>query len=190
MKKILITGNKEYGLAQALAEKFPHADFYSRSNSDYDFNEFDKRNDFAKLSLDYDIFINNSALSSFRQTLLLQKVYSTWVEHEKKGQIISFGSTADTPVKGHQWLYPIEKKALRSLSRNLSLASLGGQSEPTGIRITYLSMGYLQTPKVEIKHPHAKKIELQYITNTVEWILNQPEHININEISLDPIQFR
>lgn len=191
MKKIIISGNKEYGLAKALFEKFPDARFISRTNENYDLAKFDTRDEFAKISLDYDVFINCSALSNFRQTLLLQKVYQVWLENSKKGQIISFGSTADTPVKGTQWMYPIEKKALKSFCRNLSMASLGGHgSEPSGIRITYLSMGYLATPNVEKKHPQVRKIDTGYIANLVEWVLSQPENVNLSEITIDPIQYR
>ncbi len=189
MKRVLITGNKDYGLAKALAEAFPEATFISRSTSGTDLKRHDDQVEVAKLSLEYDVYISCSCLSQFRQTLLLEKIYQAWREHSKTGQILCLGSSADTPVKGHGWLYPIEKKALKAYCRNLSMEALGGHGqEPSGLRVTYLSPGYLQTPKAEEKHPGVEKINVQYLAKMIQWILDQPTEININEISLDPIQ--
>ncbi|MCJ8277260.1 MAG: hypothetical protein HRT44_01815, partial [Bdellovibrionales bacterium] len=124
-KKIMVSGNKNYGLANALSKIFPNADFYSRSTSETDLARYEVREEFAEKSLDYDIYISCSCLSQFRQTLLLEKVYKKWHENNKKGQIICLGSTADTPVKATGWVYPIEKKALRAYCKNLSMDSLG-----------------------------------------------------------------
>jgi NADP-dependent 3-hydroxy acid dehydrogenase YdfG len=38
------------------------------------------------------------------------------------------------------------------------------------------------------KHPDRQLIDVEYIADVVLWLLNQPEYVNINEISLDPIQ--
>lgn len=188
-KRIIINGNKNYGLAQSLASFFPDAYFCSRTNSGHNLAKHQDREAFAQASLDYDIYINCSCLSQFRQTLLLEMVYRKWKENNKKGQILCLGSTADTPVKGTEWIYPIEKKALRNYCRNLSLAALGGHgSQPSGIRITYVSPGYLKTPKIDEKHPGVDKISTDYLAGVVKWLLEQPEEYNISEFCIDPIQ--
>jgi NADP-dependent 3-hydroxy acid dehydrogenase YdfG len=38
------------------------------------------------------------------------------------------------------------------------------------------------------KHPERKLIDTEYIAEIVLWLIKQPEYVNINEISLDPIQ--
>ncbi len=188
-KTVVVSGNREYGLAKALEKVFPTAQFYSRSQNNFDLSKYDDRIKFAELSLNYDVYISCSCLSQFRQTLLLEKVYKKWREVHKKGYIICLGSTADTPVKGTEWIYPIEKKALKAYCRNLSLASLGGHgNKPSGIRITYVSPGYLDTPKANEKHPDIKKINLNYLAETILWLTQQPPQVNISELALDPIQ--
>lgn len=189
IKKTIISGNKNYGLGMALSQKVPGADFFSRSCGGYDFSKHEARVKFAELSCDYEVYISCSCLAQFRQTLLLEAVYQKWLETGKSGYIICLGSSADATVKGTQWLYPIEKKALRDYCRNLSLATLGGHgSKPTGIRITYLSPGYLQTSGADKKHPDVQKIDLDYMAELIQWLIQQPPNINISHMGLDPIQ--
>jgi NADP-dependent 3-hydroxy acid dehydrogenase YdfG len=38
------------------------------------------------------------------------------------------------------------------------------------------------------KHPDRKLIDVEYIAELVVWTINQPEYINVNELSIDPIQ--
>ncbi len=188
-KSILIVGNRNYGLAHALSKKFPTATFVSRTDSGSDLANYDTREQLAQDSINFDIIVLCSCLSQFRQTLLLERIYSSWISKNIHGQIVCIGSTADTPVKGTPWLYPIEKKALKAYCRNLSMAALGGHgSSPSGIRITYVSPGYLDTPRTETKHPNVRKISADYLAAIIEWVLQQPDNVNINSISLDPIQ--
>lgn len=186
-RKYIITGNPDYGLARSLAQEFD-ARFCSRSNG-YDFMRDDSRADFANESLDYNVFINCAALWRFQQTLLLEDVFKKWREHEHHGQIICLGSTADIHVKASDWMYPIEKKALRSYCRNLSIGSLGGHGyKPSGIRVTYISPGYLDTPRMNEKSPDVHKIDTKYLAKVICWVLDQPDDINVSELALDPIQ--
>jgi NADP-dependent 3-hydroxy acid dehydrogenase YdfG len=94
------------------------------------------------------------------------------------------GSTADTGVKGRTWRYPTEKKALRDYNRDLTYMTAGGSN----VKSTLLSPGSLTTENVMKKHPDRQLIDVEYIADVVLWLLNQPEYVNINEISLDPIQ--
>jgi len=179
---ILTTGNKNYGLAQAI-DMVIGGDFISRETG-YDLCNHDGIKAAVELSLKYDIFINSSALWRFNQTMLLEEVATRWHTEQKTGHIINIGSTADTGVRGSPWRYPIEKKSLKDYCRNLSYIAIGG----VGIRISYISYGYLATPKVEEKHPTKNKITPEYAANVIKWVIDQPATININEISLDPIQ--
>lgn len=186
-QKIIVSGNPDYGLAKAIAKRF-EARFCSRVNG-YDFYKEESRKAFAEECLDYNVFICCAALWRFNQALLLEDVYKAWRSVQKEGQIICLGSTADTHVKPSDWMYPIEKKAVRAYCRNLSLGSLGGHGhKPPGIRVTYLSPGYLDTPSMNKKQPDVDKIDTDYLAGIIEWVLQQPKNINISEIALDPIQ--
>lgn len=180
--KTLTTGHADYGVAQAIGQILG-SDFASRRNG-FDLCTDDGKDRLAQLSLEYDVFVNCAALWKFHQTLVLEKVWNTWSESGKTGTIINIGSTADVGVRSGSWLYPIEKKALRSLSRSLSQCTLGGN----GIRVTYISPGYLRTPGVERKHPDKNKIEPLKIAELIKWLIQSPEGVNLHDISLDPIQ--
>ena len=105
-------------------------------------------------------------------------------EADRKGHIINIGSTADTGVKGRTWRYPTEKKALKAYNRDLTYMTMGGSN----IKTTLISPGSLTTPAIIKKHPDRKLIDVEYIAELVVWIINQPEYINVNELSIDPIQ--
>ena len=190
MKKIIVSGNARYGLAKSIATQFPNAEFASRSASpSTDLMQEQQMSEFVERTLGFDVYISCSCLYHFQQTLLLEKVHRRWTDCGHSGHILIMGSTADTPVKGTPQLYPIEKKALKAYARNLSMASLGGHgSAPSGVRITYISVGYLNTPSMERKHPEFHKINTDYLAKVMAWILDQPQSMNINEISIDPIQ--
>jgi hypothetical protein len=187
-KKILVSGNPSYGLAASLNHRFPEAEFASRS-SGYDLTTDTDRHRFAERSLNFDVYISCSSLHSFAQTLLLKEVVTLWEEKKHGGYIIVLGSSADTPIKGTVWLYPIEKKGLRSYCRNLSQRVLGGKgSSSNNIRMTYLSCGNLNTPQAEQKYPDENKIDCAKIAEIIDWLLTQPEDINFSELCLDAIQ--
>ena len=190
-KKILITGNRNYGLCQAICDMFDTMDDFSdytcvsRSNGwSLDRNEEQQR--LAKYFVDegFNVFINNAALWKFHQVMVAEHMYNAAKDAGVHAQFIHMGSTADTGVKGRTWRYPTEKKALRDYNRDLSYMTMGGSN----IKTTCISPGSLTTPSVMKKHPDRKFIDTSYIAEVILWLLQQPEYVNINEISLDPIQ--
>ncbi len=182
MAKILMTGNPEYGICKAVNDRLK-VTCISRS-SGIDLTQGKNWDKVAEMSLEYDVFINNSALWRMHQSLLLHKVYERWLEEKKEGLIICLGSTADIGIRGGSRMYPVEKVALKQLCRQLSLNALAG----TGIRVTLLSPGYVDTGKTQEKHPSKNKINKDYIAELIDWLIQQPKHLMINELSLDPIQ--
>mgnify|MGYP005689262449 FL=1 len=62
--------------------------------------------------------------------------------------------------------------------------AIGGSN----IKTTLISPGSLNTSSVMKKHPDRKLIDTDYIAELVLWLIKQPTYVNINEISLDPIQ--
>ena len=103
--KILISGNRNYGLAKELTSFYPEATFLSRSTG-ADLTQPEGQKICEDLILDHDVFINCSALWKFNQTILLDQVYKSCVKNNHFPHIICIGSTTDRVKKAGSWLYP------------------------------------------------------------------------------------
>jgi len=183
MKKILITGNPESGLARSLAGVFPLADFVSRATGD-NLSDPDVRERIAQRALDYDVFINNSALWRFEQTLILESVWKAAETAGKTLHIVCVGSTTDRAAKGSSWIYQQEKKALRSYCNQLALQSVW--KERAVPRVSLVSLGTLHNNQE--KHPNRRVMHTDDAASYIKWIVEAPTNVNINELSVDPIQ--
>ena len=195
--KIAYTGNPTYGLAQAWSRRVAgtidvknntryETHFFSRANS-YNFDDPEARHNFAKVSLEYDVVINSSALHNFQQTLLLKQVWDVWNEQSKIGRIINIGSTADRSNSGTDWIYPTEKKALREFSLGLSMMSVW-QNHPT--KVSYISFGSLQTSKVNKKHPDRTLMDLTKAVSIIKQVVDQDKENVLSEYRIDPVQIK
>ena len=183
LTNILITGNPLFGIAKDLASLYPDATFVSRATG-YDLTTAKDQDRCAELCLQHDVFVNNSALWKFNQTVLLDIVYKKCVEINHCMHIVCIGSTTDRVKNGKPWLYNADKKALRDYCNTLALSGVWG----TGPKISYISMGTLSNNQ----HKHADRMcmHISEATKYIEWVINQPKHININEISIDAMQDR
>lgn len=178
---MIITGNKNFGLAKALSDLYPNAEFISR-NSGYDLTKKEDQEKLSNLVLEHDVFINNSALWRFNQTLVLDTVCKKLIERKKFLHIICIGSTTDRVRNGKIWLYNAEKKALRDYCNTIGLSSVWDQ----GPKITYISFGTLSNN--QNKHPNRKCMSLENAATYIKWIVDQPREVSINEISIDTMQ--
>lgn len=110
-----------------------------------------------------------------------------------RGHIINIGSTAGVyPYLGGN-VYGATKAFVRQLSRNLRTDVLG-----TKIRVTNIVPGMVgesEFSQVRFHGDHAKAKAVYEgvqpltpadIANCVTWILEQPSHVNINEVELMP----
>lgn len=179
--KILITGNRDKGLAGALAKIYPEADFFSRENS-YDLTLSQKQKELAARCIDYDVIIICSALWKFNQVVLLDEIYQQCVKQNHRPHIINIGSTTDRVKNGKAWLYNAEKKALRDYANTLGIGGVWSSSP----KITLISFGSLSN--VQHKHPDRKCLDINLAAEYVKWVIDQPKHLCINEISIDPMQ--
>ena len=184
---LLMAGNENYGLAKSIKNLFPNLVSLSRS-SGYNLSKTDTRCNIAEMSLNFDVFLLVSALGDFNQTQLLKEIALKWQEKNHRGYIIAIGSSADTPVKGTSWIYPVEKKALRAYCRQLS--QIVASESPPNWKITYLSPGNLNTPRQEEKLPGVPKLDCEYVVKIIGWLISQPPNVNISEICLDQIQIK
>jgi hypothetical protein len=178
---MIIAGNKNYGLANSLHKLYPSAEFISRS-SGHDLTLRQEQEWFAEQSLNHSEIIICSALHKFNQTVLLDLVYKACSEKNHSPHIVCIGSTTDRVSNGKPWLYNAEKKALRDYCNTLAL---GGVWQDRA-KITYASFGTMSNN--QLKHPDRKCLDIDKAAEYIKWILDQPKHIAINEISIDPMQ--
>ena len=182
--KILISGNSAYGLAEALNTELTGHEltFVSRTTHKLDLTKAENQQVFADMSVNYDIVIINSALWKFNQTLLLEAVYKKLKTENKQTLIICIGSTTDRVMKATDWLYNAEKKALRDYANSLGMTGVWANNP----KVTLISFGTLSNNQT--KHPDRKTMSTKQAADYIKWIIEQPEGVHINELSVDPLQ--
>ncbi len=186
--KILITGNPQKDIAKEITKLFETIHTVSRSSvSTYqlDLSKNCNQDNLAKITKEYDVFINSALIPNFGQTQILQKVWTEWKDSQKSGHIISFGSAVDYYYRPDNRLYPVEKRALRDLNRSLSKHCTWFDSK---IRCTYFSFGGVATDKTKSQWGHFKHFNTKQIADYVKWIINSPADCNLDELHITPIQ--
>lgn len=182
--RIICTGNPEFGVASAIAKRWPETQFVSRTNWNYDLTQKNYQMKLAEKVITYDVFINCSALYAYSQTTLLDIVYKTALKNLNELHIVSIGSTTDRTTKGSDWQYQQEKKALRSTSNALGLKSIWSG----GPKVSYVTVGTLDNN--QHKHPNRRCMSLDECVDAIEYIIKMPKHLCVNELSIDPLQVK
>lgn len=181
--KILISGNNRYGLSAAIGRLYPgQVEFASRSNG-YDLVTKEGREAFSALATSADVVVVCAALWQFQQTVLLESVSKACRAAGVAPHIIVIGSTTDRVKNGKPWLYNAEKKALRDFSNTLAIGGVWTDGLP---KVSYISFGTLSNNQE--KHPDRRCIDIDEAAEYVKWLISQPKYVNINEISIDPMQ--
>ena len=184
--KILITGNREKdltGYLVPLLEDEGHEVFTASRENGYDFEDPGCIKWISKLSDNYDVFINMYANFHFEQSMLLHTVWHRWAEQKQADKrIINLGSTTDTVRRGKSNLYHYEKLALNEMSNGLGIIG-NWQNAP---KVSHISFGTLSNK--QHKHEDRTTIPLETAAKYIKWILDQPTDLNINTLSIDPIQ--
>ena len=180
--KLLISGNPETGLAKAIHELYPDAEFMSRATG-HDLTNDKGRDAFAARAAEVDVVVINAALWRFQQTVLLDTVYKACRERDTAPYIIVVGSTTDRVKNGRAWLYNAEKKALRDYANTLAI---GGVWTPGMPKVTLISFGTLTNN--QHKHPDRTCFDIDEAAEYIRWLIMRPSYVNINEISIDPVQ--
>ncbi|MCS7316889.1 MAG: hypothetical protein NZZ41_01015 [Candidatus Dojkabacteria bacterium] len=180
--KILVAGNKNYGLAEAIGKRFKQAYFCSRS-SGYDFDNPQDIKKFISLSIEFDIIILCSALNKFKQSILLIELFNFLKNNMLNNKkIIVIGSNYDRVKRGLSAFYPLEKQCLRHISECLSMIGVYDNAP----KVTLISFGLMENKKE--KYPDRKTLKMEECVDYIEWVINQPNHIHINELSIDHLQ--
>lgn len=179
--RTLITGNGQQGLSAAIGKQLPAVTYISRS-SGFDLTNHQDQLRCAELALEHDVFINCAALWRFNQTVLMDAVYKACTAAGHRIHLVAIGSTTDRVKNGKAWLYNAEKKALRDWCNTLAIGGVWSN----GPKVSYVSLGTLSNN--QDKHPDRRCLDIDQAAGYVIWLLNQPQGININEISIDPMQ--
>lgn len=178
---MLVSGNKDFGVAGALYKIYPDAVYASRATG-YELTRSEDQERFAETALEHDVIVICSALWKFQQTVLLDVVHKKLVEQKKQAHIVAIGSTTDRVKNGKAWRYNAEKKALRDYSNTLAIGGVWGSAP----KVSYISFGTLSNNAH--KHPDRQTMDIDRAAQYIKWLIDQPKDVNINEISIDPMQ--
>ncbi len=181
--KILISGNNETGLSRAIGKLFPGQVAFASRRTGYDLCTSEDRDRFAQIAPTFDVVIICAALYQFQQTVLLEAVSKRLRASGNAPHIIVIGSTTDRVKNGKPWLYNAEKKALRDFSNTLAIGGVWTDGLP---KVSYISFGTLSNNQE--KHPDRKCMDIDEAAGYIKWLIDQPKYVNINEISIDPMQ--
>lgn len=114
------------------------------------------------------------------------------MKKQGSGLIINIGSVAATvPYKGGN-VYGATKAFVRQFSRNLRADLFG-----TGVKVTNIEPGAAETEFSIVRFKDKQKAKDYYagwqalkaedIANTIGWVINQPVHVNIDNIEVMPL---
>jgi 3-hydroxy acid dehydrogenase/malonic semialdehyde reductase len=114
------------------------------------------------------------------------------MKKRKSGLVINIGSVAATvPYKGGN-VYGATKAFVRQFSRNLRTDLFG-----TSIKVTNIEPGAAETEFSIVRFKDEQKAKDYYagwqalkaddIANTIAWVINQPKHVNVDNIEIMPL---
>jgi len=162
--KVAITGHTK-GLGKELYSRFDDVEGFSSSN-DYDVSDNYER---AKIIFElekFDLFINN-AHPMFDQTRMLMEVFDRWKHKDKT--IVNIISRAKYDNISKWFMYSASKASLSHLSHNLRF------NTDKKCKIIDVNPGLLESDLSSLTYKEMADI--------VMWCINQPQHIEIGEVS-------
>lgn len=178
-KKVAVTGHTS-GIGLGIYEYFLSKGYetvgFSRSTG-YDLNCEDTQKRIVAETNDFDIFVNNAFnhLGGFAQTQLLHKLFPVW--KNKDGWIFNISSVASDFIAGRKEESPycITKIALDSYVKQLSWLL-------PKVNLVLIRPGRVDTQL--ISSIPGKKLRVDDIVNTIDWVLTRPEDVHICEITI------
>jgi NAD(P)-dependent dehydrogenase (short-subunit alcohol dehydrogenase family) len=154
--KVLITGGSK-GLGRYLTEQFG-ADSIGRSEG-YDITKPEDQKRIAKLSLGYDVFINNAFdgppaedWANFGQVNVYLAVYEAWRNADKSGHIFNIGSIGAKVIPAPEPRYKTYCVAKAALEQASKQGTQGFKQGKAKFKTTLITMDKLNTDE----HPHWK----------------------------------
>jgi len=174
--KMVITGHTR-GLGKTLFERFSadnEVTGLSRKNG-YDLNV-----DLSPFIIDnFDVYINN-AYSGYAQVDLLYRLF-----HRNKYRecvIINIGSVSADGNRDTVNEYAVHKAALEKACSQIQLID-------TDCRVVHLKLGRMNTPMTDHRSEYPR-MDTNYVTDSIEWVMNQPKNILVKNLTLDIMHSR
>lgn len=100
----------------------------------------------------------------------------------KTGHIINIASVSGFEVTKRSTVYSATKFAVRAISMGLEK-----ELARTGVRITNISPGMVDTDLARRHAVDRKMLEADDIANAVFYAITQPDYVNVNEITVRPV---
>lgn len=112
----------------------------------------------------------------------INAVLPSMVERET-GHIVNISSVSGQEVTKTSTVYSATKFAARALSMGLEK-----ELAKTGVRVTNVSPGMVDTDLMADNKPKDRKpLNTDDIANAIVYAVTQPEHVNVNEITVRPV---
>ncbi|MGW7947158.1 SDR family oxidoreductase [Staphylococcus xylosus] len=103
--------------------------------------------------------------------------------NQSTGHIINIASISGFEVTKQSTLYSASKAAVHTITQGLEK-----ELAKTGVRVTSISPGMVDTPlSGNTDWGSRKKLDPQDIAEAVVYALQQPSHVNINEVTIRPV---
>lgn len=103
--------------------------------------------------------------------------------NQSTGHIINIASISGFEVTKQSTLYSASKAAVHTITQGLEK-----ELAKTGVRVTSISPGMVDTPlSGNTDWGSRKKLDSQDIAEAVVYALQQPSHVNINEVTVRPV---
>jgi NADP-dependent 3-hydroxy acid dehydrogenase YdfG len=100
----------------------------------------------------------------------------------KSGHIINIASVSGFEVTKKSAVYSATKFAVRAISSGLEK-----ELAHTGVKVTNISPGMVDTSLARRGNINRKPLDAADIAEAVYYALTQPEHVNVNEITVRPV---
>lgn len=101
---------------------------------------------------------------------------------QEKGHIINIASVSGLEVTKLSAVYSATKFAVRAISSGLEK-----ELAHTGVRVTNISPGMVDTRLTERHMINRKPLEASDIANAAYYAISQPAYVNVNEVTVRPV---
>ncbi len=133
-------------------------------------------------------FVHGDATPEEWHTMVLTNIYGVAATArltlplliESRGHLLLMGSVVGrVPIPGSY--YSATKWAVTGMSESIRAELIG-----TGVRVTVVQAGFVDTPLLA-RRPDGPILAAEDVARTVLWALDQPPHVDINEVVIRPV---
>ncbi|HDC8005178.1 TPA: SDR family oxidoreductase [Staphylococcus aureus] len=120
---------------------------------------------------------------NIKGTLYTAKAALPTMLEQSSGHLINIASISGFEVTKSSTIYSATKAAVHTITQGLEK-----ELAKTGVKVTSISPGMVDTAITATYNPtDRKKLEPQDIAEAVLYVLTQPKHVNVNEITVRPV---